>query len=110
MGNKNSYKEQIAANPRFTKFMKKVLFAVLDIPEGEVRPYAWVAQKSGYPGAARAVGQVLKKNPYAPHVPCHRVVRSDGSIGGYSGGLEKKRALLKKEGLENEADRYTLPS
>ncbi len=68
------------------------------IPAGRVRTYGWVARKIGHPNAARAVGNALKKNPLAPMVPCHRVISSNG-IGGYSGGLEKKRRLLEKEGV-----------
>jgi O-6-methylguanine DNA methyltransferase len=65
-----------------------------------VRTYGWIARAIGKPGAARAVGTALAKNPFAPTIPCHRVVRSDGGSGGYSakGGLKKKVLLLKKEG------------
>ena len=81
-------------------FHQKVWRACAEIPKGEVRSYRWVAGKIGRPGAARAVGQALKRNPFSPRVPCHRVVRSDGSLGGYTSryGLEHKRELLKKEG------------
>src|SRR5262249_8294568 len=83
-----------------TSFQKKVWKALLEIPEGEVRTYGWIAQKIGHPKAVRAVGSAVAKNPLVPDVPCHRVIRSDGSLGGYSGegGIEAKRALLKKEG------------
>ena len=93
----NSYARKIRNNPGLTAFQKKVLAAALEIPRGEVRSYAWVAGKIGS-RAYRAVGQALKKNPYAPGVPCHRVVSQDGSLGGYSGGPAKKRALLRSEG------------
>lgn len=93
------YRKKIRNNPGLSVFQKKVLMAVLEIPAGEVRSYSWVAGKAGSPGAARAVGRVMAMNPYAPHVPCHRVVAVDGAIGGYSGGIEKKRKLLKKEGV-----------
>ncbi len=92
-------REKIDKDPNLTLFQKKVLKTVLKIPKGEVRSYAWVAQKAGFRAAARAVGQALKRNPYAPHVPCHRVIASSGAIGGYSGGLRKKRELLRKEGI-----------
>ena len=93
------YRNKIEKSPNLTKFQKKVLLATLDIPRGEVRSYAWVARKAGLPRSQRAVGQVMSINPYAPQVPCHRVIASDGSIGGYSGGLAKKRKLLKSEGI-----------
>jgi len=81
----------------FSDFEKKVYKAVYRIPLGQVRSYSWVAKKIGSPKAARAVGTVLKKNPFAPLIPCHRVVKSDGSLGGYSRGLKKKKELLKLE-------------
>ncbi len=71
--------------------------AVRRIPEGETRSYAWVAAEIGRPKAARAVGNALNKNPFAPEVPCHRVVKSDGAIGGWRGGIAGKRELLNKE-------------
>ncbi|MBI2982428.1 MAG: MGMT family protein [Deltaproteobacteria bacterium] len=83
-----------------TPFQKRVWTALLEIPRGEVRSYAWLAKKIGRPGACRAVGNALAKNPFAPGVPCHRVVASSG-IGGYTGGLAKKRRLLKKEGVHS---------
>ena len=83
-------------------FYRSVWTACAEIPRGEVRTYAWIARKIGRPGAARAVGTALGANPFAPIVPCHRVVRSDGGLGGYSGrgGLATKRRLLEKEGAE----------
>lgn len=80
-----------------TPFEKEVYAAVMTIPLGETRTYAWVAKAIGRAGSARAVGNALNKNPLAPFVPCHRVIASDGTYGGYKGGLEKKRALLEKE-------------
>lgn len=72
--------------------------AVRQIPKGETRTYGEVARAIGHPGAARAVGTVMKNN-YDPTVPCHRVVRSDGKIGDYNrGGRERKEALLREEG------------
>ena len=69
------------------------------IPRGQVRPYQWLAQEAGKPGAARAVGSTMANNPVPLIVPCHRVVRADGSIGQYSlGGVENKRLLLAVEG------------
>ena len=82
-----------------TAFEWKVYKVVRQIPRGQTRSYAWVARQLGKPGAARAVGLALKRNPFAPRIPCHRVVRSDGSLGGYSarGGLRRKRQLLASE-------------
>jgi O-6-methylguanine DNA methyltransferase len=80
-----------------TPFARKVYKAVLSIPMGEVRTYKWVAQKAGRPRAYRAVGTILKKNPYPLIMPCHRVVKSDKNLGGYIFGLKIKRMLLDSE-------------
>ncbi|MFA6077462.1 MAG: MGMT family protein [Candidatus Paceibacterota bacterium] len=77
-------------------FTQKVLEVVSKIPKGKTLTYKEVAQRVGNPKAYRAVGNILNKN-YNPKIPCHRVVRSDGKIGGYNRGEKKKRALLKKE-------------
>ena len=84
-----------------TPFQQKVWAALRTIPRGEVRTYTDIAVQIGHPSSARAVATACGKNPYAPEVPCHRVIRSDGSIGGYSaeGGSEKKRAMLREEGV-----------
>ena len=84
-----------------TPFQQKVWAALRTIPRGEVRTYTGIAVQIGHPSSARAVANACGKNPYAPEVPCHRVIRSDGSIGGYSaeGGSEKKRAMLREEGV-----------
>lgn len=81
-----------------TPFQRKVLEVTKTIPYGETRNYKWVAGRIGNPKAARAVGQALKKNPYPEIIPCHRVIRSDGKLGGYSKGTQEKKQLLKKEG------------
>jgi len=83
---------------KLTSFEKKVLRIASQIPLGQVRSYKWVAAKLGKPSATRAVGQALKKNPYLVIVPCHRVIKSDGSLGGYAKGkrLKKKLLLLEK--------------
>ncbi len=78
-------------------FDRQVLDAARAIPFGEVIPYAELARRIAKPGAARAVGSALGRNPVAIVVPCHRVVRTDGSLGGYGGGVEYKERLL---GLE----------
>lgn len=78
-------------------FKEKVLAAVSKIPKGEVLTYKEVAKLAGNPEAYRAVGNILSKN-YNPAIPCHRVIRSDGKIGGYNRGTRNKFALLKKDG------------
>jgi len=82
-----------------TDFAKKVLGAIKKIPKGRVTTYGEVARAIGRPKAVRAVGRALHKNPYAPKWPCHRVVKSDGGIGGYAGGVNRKIGLLNKEGV-----------
>ena len=79
---------------KLTPFQLKVFKAVLAIPLGQVRTYKWVAQKIRCPRAFRAVGTALKKNPYPLVIPCHRVVRSNGMLGGYRGGTKFKKNLL----------------
>ena len=87
-----------------TEFEIAVWMKALEIPRGEVRPYGWVAAEIGRPKAVRAVGTALAHNPIPLVVPCHRVVRSDGSIGQYSlGGPEAKRTILAAEGLDPDA-------
>lgn len=87
-----------------TAFQRRVMEEVRRIPRGSVRSYADVARAVGRPGAARAVGQVMAANPLALLVPCHRVVRSDGRLGEYSGGgPEIKRRLLELEGVPQAA-------
>jgi O-6-methylguanine DNA methyltransferase len=91
-------------------FERQVLLKVLEIPRGEVRPYAWVAAELGRPLAVRAVGNAVARNPIPFVIPCHRVVRSDGRIGNYgAGGPLAKRAVLASEGVDvDELER--LPS
>lgn len=81
------------------QFFVKVWNALLTIPYGETRSYGELACKIGHPGAARAVGMANSKNPIALVVPCHRVIKKDKSIGGYSCGVSLKRLLLKHEGV-----------
>lgn len=80
-----------------TGFEKKVWNSLKGIPFGETRTYKWVAEKIGNPSASRAVGRALSKNPVPIVVPCHRVIESDGKIGGYSSGVDTKRRLLDME-------------
>ena len=81
-----------------TRFEEHVYAVVRRIPKGQTRSYRWVAERLGNPALARAVGNALNRNPYAPRVPCHRVVKSDGSLGGFARGPAAKRALLRREG------------
>lgn len=82
-----------------TAFQKKVLIATLSIKKGETRTYKQIAEQIGNGHAYRAVGSALKINPLAPTIPCHRVVKSDGTLGNYSGrgGRSGKMAMLKAE-------------
>lgn len=85
---------------RPAEFNQMVWAALKLIPRGRVATYKEIAKFIGRPKAARSVGAACGKNPNAPAAPCHRVVKSDGSLGGYSGGVNKKIYLLKKEGLK----------
>ncbi len=91
--------EDLIARQEGTLFQKKVWRALLKIPKGEVRTYGWIAKQIKHPKAIRAVGNAVGKNPLAPEVPCHRVIRKDGTLGGYSGpgGIKRKKYLLKLE-------------
>ncbi len=77
-------------------FRDIVLSVVRDIPEGEILTYKEVAVRAGNPRAARAVGAILKTN-FDPAIPCHRVIRSDGSLGGYNRGVDLKKKILDEE-------------
>jgi len=80
-----------------TAFQRLVWEKTMLIPYGEVKGYAWLAMQIGNPGAARAVGQALGRNPLPIIIPCHRVIAGDGGLGGFSGGLAVKRYLLSLE-------------
>lgn len=82
-----------------TEFQRKVYLATMSIPKGQTRSYKWIACQIGSPQAYRAVGNVLHKNPFGIVIPCHRVIKSDGHIGGFSKGLHNKRKLLREEGI-----------
>jgi methylated-DNA-[protein]-cysteine S-methyltransferase len=85
-----------------TKFQIKVWEFLKTIPNGTVTTYSKVAEAIGYPKAVRAVANAIGNNPNPIIIPCHRVVRSDGTIGGYSGigGINKKKSLLRKENIK----------
>ena len=80
-----------------TNFRERVLTVVAGIPKGRTLSYKQVAILAGSPRAYRAVGNIMNKNEN-PKVPCHRVIKSDGTVGGYAHGTAKKKAILKKEG------------
>ena len=86
-------------NLKGTKFQIKVWNYLKKIPKGETRTYLQVAKAIGKPKAHRAVANAVGKTPYPPKIPCHRVIRSDGSLGGYSGkgGIKTKLKLLRSE-------------
>ena len=92
----------------WTSFRKLVLRKLLSIPLGETRTYKQIAEAIGIPGSSRAVANACAANPYAPFVPCHRVIRSDGGVGGYSGrgGPEGKLRMLEGEGFKQSKINY----
>ena len=89
-------------NLKGTKFQIKVWIYLKKIPRGEVRTYLQVAKAIGKPKAHRAVANAVGKNPYPPKIPCHRVIRTNGSLGGYSGkgGIKTKLRLLRSEKVD----------
>lgn len=80
-----------------TVFEISVYECIMKIPLGQTRSYAWVAKKIGNPKATRAVAQALHRNPWPLIIPCHRIISSDGNIGGYAYGIELKRMFLELE-------------
>ena len=92
--------ERKLRDSKLTKFQIQVLLAVSKIPKGQTRTYKQIAIAAGRANAYRAVGTALRKNPLAPMIPCHRVIKSDGSLGNYggAGGIRSKRRMLLAEG------------
>jgi len=86
----------------YTEFERRVYDATRAIPAGEVRTYGEIARAIGKPGASRAVGNALGRNPACIVIPCHRVDAANGGLGGFTGGLRWKRALLRLEGSRPE--------
>jgi methylated-DNA-[protein]-cysteine S-methyltransferase len=80
-----------------TTFEKLVWQAARQIPRGQTRSYGWIAKRIGKPNAARAVGQALGRNPIPILIPCHRVISSNGELGGFTGGIDIKQTLLNLE-------------
>lgn len=95
------YADVLIASIAATPFEEAVLKEVARIPRGEVRSYGEIAELAGYPRAARAVGNVMHNNPFPIVIPCHRVIRGDGSLGGYGGAEEIKAWLLRFEGRQD---------
>jgi len=98
-GKKANFKEKLDLKGG-TAFQKRVWEAMLRMPFGQTRSYGWLAQQVGGKNKARAVGTACGANPIPIIVPCHRVIREDGSLGGYGGGLGMKRKLLEIEGVK----------
>ncbi|MGC9517419.1 MAG: methylated-DNA--[protein]-cysteine S-methyltransferase [Methanomicrobiales archaeon] len=90
---------------RCSKFQEAVLKAEYQIPRGRVSIYQDIARRIGNDKAARAVGNALARNPFPLIIPCHRAIRSDGSLGGFQGGEDMKRALLENEGIRFKGGR-----
>ena len=90
---------------RSMTFTEKTWAVCARVPAGKVTTYGAIARRLGQPNGARAVGQAMNRNPYAPDVPCHRVVGSDGQLTGYAGGLPEKKRILKQEGVKIIGDR-----
>jgi len=104
MENVSTIRERVRRDPGISDFRRKVYDALLDVPEGYVTTYGALAKRIGC-ASAQAVGGALRHNPFAPEVPCHRVLASDGTIGGFSGhrdgpDIARKIALLRAEGVE----------
>ena len=100
-GDSPSTATELPLDVRGTAFQRRVWEALRRIPRGETRTYAEVAEDIGQPSATRAVANACAKNPTPVVVPCHRVVRTDGSLGGYALGVERKQKLLKQEGARD---------
>jgi methylated-DNA-[protein]-cysteine S-methyltransferase len=111
LGKKENIDLSLLNLSKLTDFSAKVLKQACKIPRGKVVTYSGLAAKLGRPGAARAVGTALANNPFPIIIPCHRVVRADGSLGGFGGGLKMKRELLDREGVAlNDQDRVNAES
>ncbi len=93
--------KRVIESTEISEFQRKVYLELLNIPEGATISYGELGRRIGC-RSARAVGQALHRNPFAPDVPCHRVIKSDGTLGGYAFGTEKKEELLKKESSERQ--------
>ena len=81
-------------------FEKKIYKKLLEVPEGKITTYGELAKAVGFTNGQRVVGKIMNKNPYPVIIPCHRVVKSDGTVGGYAYGEKIKIKMLKKEGIK----------
>ena len=97
-----SLRDRIISCTEITEFQKKVYLELLTVPSGQTISYSELARRIGC-RSPQAVGQALKKNPFAPEVPCHRVIRSDGKLGGYFGKTDGEMTDRKRKLLEAEA-------
>lgn len=100
----NDIRKRVLNATSITDFQRRVYIELLNVPRGETISYGELARRIGC-GSAQAVGQALRRNPFAPDVPCHRVIAHDGAIGGFDGQrtgekIEKKKNLLAKEGVQ----------
>ncbi len=100
-------KSQNKSRDKLTDFELKVLKKLARVPVGRVVTYGELAKAVSCPGASQAVGNAVRKNPWAPEVPCHRVVKSNGQVGGYARGTRKKIEVLKKEGIDIKREKIT---
>lgn len=82
------------------KIDKKIYKKLLEVPEGKITTYSELAKAVGFTNGQRAVGKIMNKNPYPVIIPCHRVVKADGKVGGYAYGEEIKKTMLEKEGVK----------
>ncbi len=90
-------KKSSCSSKKLTEFALKVYFEVMEIPAGEVKTYKEIAVAIKHPGAYRAVGSALRRNPFPFFIPCHRVIKSDGDIGNYIYGRKLKQKLIEAE-------------
>lgn len=97
--------DALAVDTGGTAFQRRVWHALREVGPGRTASYLDIARAIGQPGAARAVGMANSRNPVAVVVPCHRIIQSDGGLGGYTGGLDRKRWLLRHEGVTLDGDR-----
>lgn len=105
-------RKRLEESTEITPFQRRVYMELLNVAAGTTITYSELARRIGC-SSAQAVGQALKRNPFAPYVPCHRVVATNGSIGGYFGKregemIERKRILLKEEQEQMKTDKQTL--
>ena len=103
-----SLRDRIISCKEITEFQKKVYLELLTVPSGQTISYSELARRIGC-RSPQAVGQALKKNPFAPEVPCHRVIRSDGKLGGYFGKTDGEMIDRKRKLLEAEAQATHTP-